>query len=598
MDLKIGLIKIGFLSLILCLFGLACSSTSTSENYDVLIKDTRIVDGTGKAAFKGDIAIRGEKIVAVGKVKGDAATIIDGSGLVTCPGFIDPHSHADLTIMQYPLGENLVMQGITTFLGGNCGNSPAPLADLTFSEWLSKIENLGISLNYAPLVGHNTIRSLVMGEDFKREATEEEIEKMKAHVDEAMRNGAFGLSSFTDPSPGEYAPIEEIIELAKVAQKYGGFYVPHTRHIQSQMPSDNPEEYGYGIYHGSIEDVWVGRYRGYLEAIDISRKANIPLHIAHFSNAFKNPQPHPDLLDEAGAKASLIEIIDKAKEEGLDVTFDVIACSSTISGPRPLLADFYSGRNVALNWVRQIEKEEFIEKLKTEEFRSRLRSVYDTNRLKLGMIHTKADPYWMDCFKILTCKKKDYEGKTIGEIALMRDTDPLETIFDILVEDPDTLWIQFLDRRFAPATIPVFLKHASAMPSTDVPSLPAKLERDDSSPYAAYGILPAPIAYGMFPHYIGTYVREEGVLTLEEAVKKATYVPAHRFGVKDRGVLSPGAHADIVVFDLEKIKMKGDFLNPAQPPEGIEFVIVNGKIVYKEKAHTGERPGKVLRRKQ
>ena len=332
-----------------------------SEQYDILIKDTMIVDGTGEPAFGGNIAIQGEKIVAVGDTAADAARVIDGSGLVTCPGFVDPHSHADSSILQYPLAENLVMQGVTTFVGGNCGGSPAPIVDLTyakimkermkrwvgdiefdwrtFDEWLSKVQGVDISLNYAPLVGHNTIRGAVMGEDFKREATSDEIEKMKELVHEAMGSGAFGLSSGFDPSPGEYAALEEIIELAKVAQEHGGLYVPHTRHNQTSWPSDDPEEYGYGIYHGPMEDVWVGRYRGYLEVIDISRQAKIPLHIAHLANAYKMPQPHPDYLEEAAAKATL-EIIDSAREEGVDVTFDTIPSASSVASQRPLINEF------------------------------------------------------------------------------------------------------------------------------------------------------------------------------------------------------------------------------------------------------------------
>ncbi|UCC40857.1 MAG: amidohydrolase family protein [Candidatus Aminicenantes bacterium] len=595
MNNKTLCLKICFSGLIICLIGFACSSTSETEHYDILIKNTNIVDGTGKAAFKGGIAIKGEKIAAVGKVKGNADTEIDGSGLVTCPGFIDPHSHADMTIMRYPLAGNLVMQGITTVLTGNCGQSPAPTRTRTLGQWLSQLEEKGIAINFAPLVGHATVRVAVMGNDFKREATAEEIENMKTYVDEAMRSGAFGLSSFADPAPGEYASLEEFIALAKVVQKYGGLYVPHTRHIQSQMPSDDLEEYGYGIFHGPIEDVWVGTYKGYLEAIEISRKADIPLHIAHFSNAYKIPQPHPEFLDEATAKATLEEVIDKAKEEGIDITLDTIPCSSSISGPIPMIQDFLSGKNVALNWVRKIKKEEFIEKLKTKEFRGKLRKVYDSSRLKLGMIHTKEDPYWMNCFKIEKCKNKEYVGKTIGEIARMRDVDGLETIFDLLIEDPDTIWIQFLDKRLMPEGIPVILKHPLAMPCTDMRIFPAKIASDDSSPYASYGALPSPIAYGLYPHYISTYVREKGSLSLEEAVKKATYFPAQRLGLKDRGILSPETYADIVVFNLETIEMSGDFLNPAQPPEGIEFVIITGKIVYKEKAHTGEKPGKVLR---
>jgi len=617
-----------------------------TDYYDVIIRNSMIVDGTGNPASKGSIGIKGEKIVAVGDVRGDAVREVDGLGFMTCPGFIDPHSHADTTLLRYPLAENLVMQGITTFLGGNCGNSNAPIKNLcpsrlafahewwhevepntpniplfipldryneiitkklgfsidwrTFDEWLLKVESTGISVNYAPLVGHNTIREAVMGENFKRTATRSEIKEMKNYVEEAMSSGAFGISTFFDPSPGEYAATEEIIELAKVASKYGGIYFPHRRHVQSQWPSNDPEEYGYGVYHGPIEDVWVGRYRGLLEVIEISRRAKIPLHIVHLESVYRIPQPHPDFLDEAAAKATLWHI-DRAIEEGLKVDFDVILSKSSEAGLRPLINEFWKSKNIALKWANQFEKGEFIEKLKIEEFREKIRRVYDEGRLKLGMIHTKAHPYWMDCFKILRCKNIEYEGKTIGEIARSRNIDPLNTIFDILVEDPETIWVQFLnkmgvifsthngrklsdDRDIRPA-IPILLKHPAAMPCTDVAIVPFKR--------GLYDI--PPIAYGMYADYIGRYVREKAFLSLEEAVKKATYLPAKMLRL-NRGLISPGTCADIVVFDFKKIGMRGNFLEPAQAPEGIEYVLINGKIVYEQMKHTGAREGKVLRR--
>lgn len=302
MNFKSGFRKLGFFVLLLCLFSLILSSDS--DRNDLLIKNTKIVDGTGKAAYKGNIAIKGDKIVRVGKFKGEADVVIDGSGLVTCPGFIDPHLHADGNIMKYPSAENLIMQGITTVVGGQCGNSPAPRKNLTFGQFISNLEKKGISINFALLVGHNVIRSLVMGDDFKREATREEMEKMKKYVEDAMQNGSFGLSAGFDYFPGEYAGEEEIVEVAKIAGKHGGLFVPHWRHRNSHWPGD-VEEWKYGVYHGPVEDVWVGRYRGLWEAIEISKKAQVPLHIAHLCNIYRIPQPHPNFLEKAAAEATI-----------------------------------------------------------------------------------------------------------------------------------------------------------------------------------------------------------------------------------------------------------------------------------------------------
>ncbi len=473
--------------------------SSAAERFDILIKNAKIVDGTGKAAFKGNVAIKGEKIVAVGNVSGDAAAVIDAKGLIACPGIIDSHSHADLTFMECPQAENLIMQGITTFIGGNCAISPAPLKDLTFGQWLSNIEKKGFSLNYVPLVGHNQIRELVMGHDFKRKATSAEIEEMKKYVDEAMRSGAFGFSSFGDPSPSHFASVDELVELAKVAQKYGGFYVPHTRGIQSQWPTNDPELVAYELYLGPPEYITVGTYLGYLEALEVSRRAHIPLHIAHLSLAYRIHQPHPDYLEEAAAKATL-EIFDKAVKEGIDVTFDVIVYAGSISAPENLVDAFYSERVGGLSWVREIGKEEFVQRLRTRELRDRLRKVYDSCRLKFGMVHTKVDPFWFDCFKIVKCQNSNYEGKTIGEIAALKNSDPLETIFDLLVEDPKTVWIQFLDRRGTDPANCIFMKSPVAMPSTDIAAMPAKPEKPETV---------APISYSVFPNYFGNYVREK-----------------------------------------------------------------------------------------
>ena len=567
---------------------ITCSSTVIPEDYDVIIKSTTIIDGTGKAPFKGDVAIKGEKIAAVGNIKGEAPVVIDGSRLTTCPGFIDPHNHADLSIMKYPLCENLVMQGITTFLGGNCGDSPAPLKNKKFGEWLLEVEKAEISINYAPLVGHNTMRRLVMGEDYRRRATTEEIEKMKELAVEAMENGAFGFSVGLDPGPGHFSDTEEIVAIAKEVKKYGGFFDPHTRGVQSQWATDDPKEVNYGVFYGPVEDAFVGMYRGYREAIEVARRTGIRTNIAHLDNAYMVPQPHPDFLETAGAQATLEYLIGSAREEGLDVSFDVIAFDANISGKEWMYWGLFS-RSPALNWVYQIarrSKRDYIAQLRTKEFRDKVRRTYEAGRLKLGMIHTKAWPYWMNYFKIIRCKNKEYEGKTIAEIARLRNTDALEAIFDIIVEDPDTIWIQYLDPRLHPEVIPVLMRYPYAMPCTDTRALPAELKDDFDV---------SPTAYGLYPHYIRRYVKERPILSLEEAVRKATSLPAQVIGLKDRGILKAGNFADILMFDYESIKETGDYINPDQRPEGIEFVLVNGKVIYKDRTHTGQKPGKVIR---
>ncbi len=581
-----------------CLVLFSCSGSSNPEHYDVLIKNTTIVDGTGQAAFKGDVAITGEKIVAVGKVKGEADLVIDGSGLITSPGFIDAHTHADNNILRFPEAENFIMQGITTVVTGNCGNSPAPRKNLTFADWLVKMEETKISPNVAQLVGHVGIRTSVMGTDFKREATPEEVEQMKAYVEEAMQNGAFGMSTFLDPSAGEYASVEnELIPLNKIVAKYGGGFWPHHRHHRSHWGTDDPQELGYGIFHGPEEDAFVGTYRGLEEVIHISKEAGLPLHVGHLVNVYRIPQPHPDFLEAATAQATLW-VIDKAIEEGLTITFDVTFAPMGVARRNYLIKDFWRSRNIHLSWLNRMEREEAAELLKTEEARDKIRDLHKRGKLKLGMIQTKADPYWMDRFMILNCVNKEYMGKVVGEIAAMKSMDALDVLFMLLEEDPETVWVQHKDERYFEAAMPVLLKHPNASPNTDWACAPPITDPKGVLEGENMWIASSPIAYGLFADYIGTLVRDKKQMTLEEAVNRATLVPAKKaLGLDDRGILAVGAYADIVVFNLETIRMMGDWIKPAQPPDGIEYVFVNGEIVYKEKTHTGAKSGMVLRHK-
>jgi N-acyl-D-amino-acid deacylase len=302
-----------FIFFLLCYLSNVGLISFCSDQYDILIKNVNIIDGTGKAAVKGHIAIKGDKIAAMGKVKAEASIVLDGSGLIACPGFIDPHNHTDFTITKFPLAENYVMQGVTTVTTGHCGLSTAPTKEMTFGNWLTKVEETGISINIAPLIGHGAVRGLVMGNDWRRKANRAEIEAMKGYVAEAMRSGAFGFSSGLDYTPTQFADKEELVELTKVAGKYGGFYDPHTRGIHSQWPTSDPEAVSYGLFYGKPEEAFTGNYMGYVEAVDIAREANIQLHIGHMSNCFLIPQPHPnsDALEYEAGKATVREIVEK-----------------------------------------------------------------------------------------------------------------------------------------------------------------------------------------------------------------------------------------------------------------------------------------------
>ena len=596
------------------------------EYYDVLIKNGLIVDGSGKPAYPGSLGIQGEVITAIGTVEGEAKQTIDASGKVISPGFIDPHSHADITLMKYPYAENLVMQGITTVIAGNCGMSLAPFptdagSDIltamknalggaldvtwqTFEEWLDCLQQYQISVNYAPLVGHSMLRTATMGMQTFRHATEQEVQAMKLLTEEAMRSGAFGLSAGLDGAwPGAYADVDaEIVELAKIAQVYGGFYAPHTRFHQNQWYADSVDQHGYGIYHGPKGEVFAGRYHGLLETVEICRKANgIPANIAHFTPAYIIPLPQPAYLAEAVARATLEEIIDKAWEAGLKVMFNVVAWDHHIGGWTPIIDSFYSFQLALPTWLRTMKKTEFAAALKNWDFREKVKDLVYSGTFKFNMVNPAAEPYWMDNSRVLTCKNPEYIGKTIGEIARRRAPSSIKTavydesldvLFDILVEDPEAGWVHFVDLRHQ-GVLPTFLKHHAASPCTDGFALSTDIKYEDG--LFLYGVCPN--YFSMFPHYINTYVKQEGTLTLEEAVRKATSVPAWDvLGLRDRGILKIGAFADVVVFDYSTIGEAGDYLQPTLPPHGICQVLVNGSLVYENGHHSGARPGRVLKR--
>jgi N-acyl-D-amino-acid deacylase len=575
-----------------------------AEHFDVLIRNTTIVDGTGRPAYTGNVAITGDRITRVGDVQGAAARVIDGSGLVTSPGFVDIHTHADTSILQYPLAENLAMQGVTTFVGGNCGFSMAPILAQasfepvrriwavdqaldwrTFAQWLAKVEAERPAPNYVPMVGHNTIRWAVMGDDFRRKATAAEISAMKSLVTEAMESGAFGLSSGVDAAwAGHFAHVDEIIELVKVARQFDGLYTPHTRHHQNQWPASHPHEFGYGVFHAPAGEIVTGRYHGLLEAVEISRLAGgVRLHIAHLTPAYIIPQPHPAFLDEAAARATLVDIVDKAKNDGLDVTFNVVAWRQSIGAQVPIVETFFASRALLPEWFRSLTREQFVAGLKAPSFRKRVKDVVYSGKFKFGMLHPLTDPYWMDCYQVLRCRNKEYEGRTIGEIARRRQPqhiiaavydEALAVVFDVLLDDPEATWALINDKRVQGA-LSIFMQHPDGMPSSDVQAMPATPAGSSS----IYGFGIPPIAYGLFPHFLRTVVREQGILTLV-----------------DRGVLAPGACADVVVFDAATIGEANDLLNPTRPPAGIVHVLVNGEMIYEQGKHTGRRPGRVLRR--
>jgi len=587
------------------------------DELDILIKNASIVDGKGVPAFKGAVAIKGERIAAVGKVEGevnaDAATVIDAKGLTVAPGFIDVHNHGDLSILYYPEADGFVRQGITTFVGGQCGDSPGPfgewiglpwvLGDLytdlsptmfsrewliersllnprhkelygweidwdTMGEFFRRVEVKGLSPNYAPMVGHGDIRSLVMGPDYKREATKREVREMRKHVEQAMEDGCIGISVGRDYDPGIWADFDELLACAKVVAKYGGIYASHslrTGHRKARRPGEFPPV----------------KTRGVLEAIDVGRKAKMPVQISHLGALYDVRPGGSEMMTEAAVRSTL-KIVDDARDEGIDINFDTIP--NHLTGgitTSPYLVGSLSP------WLKIAgSPEQLAEALRMPDFRKEIKEAIWAG--KHYGLNPNINENWAKGRTIVACEDERFMDKTVADIAEELGIDELNALMEVLMADPmakavrkgNDDWVKLL-----------FYRHPEGMIGIDTFAVDETRE-NRHPPWS----LPNENSFGGFPRYIRRAYRETGTLSLEEAVRKVTSLPARKFKLVDRGILESGAYADIVIFDPETVTDKGDQLDPRQYPEGIEHVVVNGVQVVKNSKHTGAMPGKILYR--
>jgi len=582
------------------------------SEYDILIKNALIVDGTGAQGFRGSVAVKGERVAAVGKVKGDAKTVVDAKGLAVTPGFIDVHNHGDLTIMYYPRADGFVRQGITTFVGGQCGNSPGPFGDWiglpwalnevhsdvaprmyigdwlqprelinrrhrevygweidwhTLAEFFERLERKGFSPNYVPMVGHGEVRSLVMGPDFQRHATRREVREMTAQVDQAMREGCRGLTVGRDYDPGIWASFEEILACAKAAARYGGVYQCHslrTGHRKPRRPGEPAPVMTKGV----------------LEAIDVGRKAKMPVEVSHLGVLY-NVVPGDRPVMEA-ALAATLKIIDDTRAEGIDATFDEIPNHATGGiSTNPWLA---SNLNPWLKVAGSLEQ--LGKALRMPDFREEIKASILAG--KHYGLNPNINPNWAEQLTIVKCRDERFVDKTVAEAAEELGVDELEALMQVLIIDPEAKAIRKGGDDWSKLE---FFKHPEVMIGIDTFAVDETYEGKGPAPS-----LPNENSFGGFPRYLRRAVRETGTLTLEEAIRKVTSSPARKFRLADRGALKPGYYADIVVLDPKRVTDKGDQLEPRRYPEGIEHVVVNGKFVVRDSKHTGALPGKVLRR--
>lgn len=522
---------------------------------DTLIRGVRVVDGTGAPSFEADIGIQDGRVALIGRVENTRATqLIRGEGLVASPGFVDIHTHADMDLLWFPGAESLAMQGVTTAVTGNCGLSLAPVLPenletleeylapreplrwdwRTFGEFNQKLQASGTAVNLVPLVGHGTIRASVMGFD-DRSPTKQEATKMGELLESAMRDGAFGMSTGLIYPPGVYSQTPELIALAEVVARFGGIYASHIR---------------------GESEILIGLINAVKEAIEIGERGKLPVQISHHK---ASGEAH------WGKVRHTLKLMEAARDSGVDVFCDVY----------PYTAGAASLMSALPPWVLDQGVAGMIDRITDHDVRARIERELRQNGI----------PGWGELEDILISRcvvDETIEGKTVAEIALSRGVEPIVAFLDLLVEDRgETGMITFT---MSEDDVVAVLTHPLSMVCSD---------SGVSNPDA--GGKPHPRTYGAFPRVLRKYVREGSCLSLEEAVRKMTSLPAERMGLTDRGVLKEGACADLVLFDPETIGDTATYVAPHQYPTGIPHVIVNGTSVVRNGKHTGACPGEVLR---
>ncbi len=527
-----------------------------TNNFDIIIKNGTIIDGSGKIGYKADIGVSGDKIYAIGDLSlKKAKKNIDALGKVISPGFIDIHSHTDTELFVNPFAEGKLRQGITTEISGNCGISPFPLRGEDVNNFHNKLnkryeinthwkdiedfyislENNGTAVNYVSLVGQGDLRAAVVGRnDIK--PTAKQMQKMKDIMSEYMRAGALGLSTGLEYAPGSYASTDELVEVSKVVSKYNGIYATHMRNEDDSV----------------IEAI--------KEAIEISKRAEVSLEISHLKACNKNNWHKVDIF---------LELIQKEINNGVPILADRYpynAYSTSLSAFLPL-------------WSRQGSDKEIINRLNNEKIFIKIAEYINNRFINIGGFDRVIISY---CSK---SKNKQFEGKSIKENAILSKQNPIEFTRKLLINDNlNTEIVGFaMDEN-----------NLKKILSTSFINLCT-----DASARAPYGKLsagmPHPRGFGSFPRMLGKYVRQEKIIELHEAIRKMTSQPAKKMQLKKRGELKEKYFADIVIFNPKTVIDNATFTKPREYPTGIDCVIVNGKIALDNGKRANKTYGKILR---
>lgn len=525
--------------------------------YDLLIVNGTIVDGSGSAAFSGDIAVKGDIIVALGQLSGERSKkVIDAKGLTVAPGFIDTHSHSDYALLADGTAQSKIRQGVTTELLGESlsagpvegkaprGGSFGVKVDWqTLGQYFDRLERDGISLNVASYVGSQQVRFCVLGPETDREPTFEETKEMKRLVRQAMEDGAFGLSSALTVPPQTYVSHQQLLDMAEVVRPFGGIYATHTRSGE-------------------------GPLAGFEEAIEIGRKTGIPVEFVHLNNTDY----------KMWGKVSIFrDLIDSARARGMVVT----------ASRYPYIAGQNNLRALVPPWGLRGGRHDLLVRLKDPAQRRKMeKDIYEG--LPGWFNHYLLMGSWdkVRVASIQTEKNKQFLGKTVAEIARLTNKKPTDAVFDLLLDEGGSVSaVYFLMSEED-------VRETMRLPWVGIGSDGSALRPDGP---LGRGV-PHPRSYGTFPRVLGKYVREENVLTLPEAIHKMTALNAQKLGFGNRGLLKEGMKADITVFNAATVIDKATFENPHQYPVGIDYVVVNGTVVLDRGEHTGATPGRAIRK--
>ena len=559
-------IVIGFL---LCALSACQSATppappapAAEQAFDVLITNGRVVDGTGAPWFRADVGITGDRITAIGQLAGrEARTRIDASNLVVAPGFIDMLGQSEFNVLADPRAASKITQGVTTEITGE-GSSIAPLNDAlvkaaqpsfdrfkvaldfrTLSEYFARLERNRPAINVGTFVGAGGVRAYVMGSGQKT-ASAGDIEAMKKLVEQAMQHGALGVSTSLQYVPGRFATTDEIVELAKVARQYGGIYISHQRSESAQIIQ-------------SLDEVFA-----------VAERANIPAEVWHLKTAYKA---------NWGRMPEVLKYFDAARARGLDVTANMYPYDRASNGLDACLP----------LWVREGGLDTMLQRLNDPSLRDRIKHDMEDPNAKdwenqwygsgggAGvMISTVLDP-----------ALRQWEGKNLVDIGKQMGKDPRDAAMDLVIADrgETSVIISIMredDVRLALSNPMISIGTDSGARAEDGPFSESKSH---------------PRAWGSFTRVLGKYVRDEKLITLEEAIRRFTSRPATRVGLADRGILRPGMKADVTIFNPATVRDVSTFVDPTHYSQGVEHVLVNGTAVVSGGKITTERPGEALR---